>query len=164
MQAPGAPVPHTHTLATLDVNTAANWSQAMAAATMAMATACGTADPAAIAAYMNAAAYNSTNGGEMSGQYDQFAFGFTPAFGFGYNANSAHQLDYVTANGAAMWTPGGPVYMPSHHHHQPPHHQQQQHHHNHHGSTHNSPPLQPYHHHQHQQHHHHKGNPSDRLG
>ena len=84
----------------LDVNTAASWPQAMAAATMAMATACGNADPLAVAAYMN---YPPPDLAAVQYQ-DQFTYGFTPAYSFGYNT-----ADYAPVSGAApnptLWTP-----------------------------------------------------------
>jgi hypothetical protein len=113
----------------LDVNTAASWPQAMAAAAMAMASACGggNPDPVAFQAYMNAAS-GGAYGPPPPEQYDQsFTLGFTPAFGFGYNANG--QIDYVQSGqglntNAALWTPG--AYVPNGSS----------------GSPHNSPPLQ----------------------
>ena len=112
----------------LDVNTAASWPQAMAAAAMAMASACGggNPDPVAFQAYMNAAS-GGAYGPPPPEQYDQsFTLGFTPAFGFGYNANG--QIDYVQSGqglntNAALWTPG--AYVPNGSS----------------GSPHNSPPL-----------------------
>lgn len=85
----------------LDVNTAASWPQAMAAATMAMATACGNADPLAVAAYMN---YPPPDLAAAVQYQDQFTYGFTPAYSFGYNT-----ADYAPVSGATpnptLWTP-----------------------------------------------------------
>jgi len=92
------------------------WPQAMAAAAMAAMT-----DPMQIATYMNNAPnsvgplpYQSANPNEFNQQhYDQFSFGFTPAFGFGYNGNGT--IDYAALQAAQQaphlnpqsnqWTP-----------------------------------------------------------
>lgn len=85
----------------LDQNGAA-WPQAMAAAAMAAAM----VDPATLAAYMNGATnapngYLPANPADLA-QYDQFSFGFTPAFGFGYNSSGS--LDYHANTNTTAWT------------------------------------------------------------
>ena len=87
----------------MDVNSVATttpWPQAMSAAA-AMAVMAANGDPMALA-YMNGTGQNGVNSqypsqqinnGELS-QYDQFSFGFTPAFGFGYSGNGT--IDYAT--------------------------------------------------------------------
>jgi len=90
------------------------WPQGMAAMA-------GMTDPMQIATYMNNAPnsvgplpYQSANPGEFNQQhYDQFSFGFTPAFGFGYNGNGT--VDYAALQAAqqaphlnpqsTQWTP-----------------------------------------------------------
>ena len=77
------------------VGTTTPWSAA------AMAVMAANGDPMALA-YMNGTGQNGVNSqypsqqipnGEL-GHYDQFSFGFTPAFGFGYSGNGT--IDYAT--------------------------------------------------------------------
>jgi hypothetical protein len=64
-----------------------------------MATACGNADQMAMAAYMN---YPPA---DLAPQYqDQFTYGFTPAYSFGYNSAEYLPVSGATAN-PTLWTP-----------------------------------------------------------
>lgn len=106
-----------------DANGQQQWPPAMAAAAAMAAMAAN--DPMAIAAYMNGpngmqngAPYPPANPGEMTQQhYDQFSFGFTPAFGFGYAGNG--NIDYAAIQASQhgsnlnpqsnQWTPSNPA-------------------------------------------------------
>ena len=109
----------------IDANGQQQWPPAMAAAAAMAAMAAN--DPMAIAAYMNGpngvqngAPYPPGNPAEMTQQhYDQFSFGFTPAFGFGYAGNGS--IDYAAIQAAQQqhgstlnpqsnqWTPSNPA-------------------------------------------------------
>lgn len=98
----------------LDLNSAANWSQAMAAATMAMSAAVSN-DPMSIAAYM--AGYQPQQPPEGVPNYsDPFTFGqFTPAFGFGYQPGGEYQpgaQNGISNGQGQIWTGGSPVLNP----------------------------------------------------
>lgn len=80
----------------LDLNSAAGWPQAMAAAAMAMAAA---NDPMTVAAYMNAAGYQP----DLASQYDQFSFTYPPTFSYGYG-NPTIDYTHNPAIPQAIWT------------------------------------------------------------
>ncbi len=87
-------VPYTQ----IDGNIPHVWPHAMSAAAMAAIT-----DPMQVASYapngVGPHPYPSTNPSEFNQQhYDQFSFGFTPAFGFGYNGNGT--IDYAVLQAA----------------------------------------------------------------